>query len=235
MNGKGERFKRTGGIERSGITLRRIALVAALLAFALSRNQAAYAQIGYVNKSPPYAQNDSAMTMEGFPTVIGVLNNDYGMSAPLDPSSIQIVNQPLDGVVSVDPSTGNVGYLPDPDFVGTDDFTYVVFNLNGQVSNIATVTVYVMEDVQPPEIQNFAAVPSGNGYWTFSGQVMDDNPGGITVTLGGIVNATTTTRNDGTFSYTTAIAAGTSGEVTAQAMNDDGILSPVVDDFVFTN
>jgi hypothetical protein len=161
-----------------------------------------------------------------------VLNNDYGMSAPLVPSSVQIVTQPLNGIVHVDPSTGNVWYLPDPEFNGVDDFTYEVFNVNGQVSNVATVTVYVMEDTQPPVIENFIGSPSSDGSWNFTGQVVDDNPAGIVVTFGGLVSGTATTAADGTFSFSARLPSGSSGPVSAEAVNDEGISSAIVYDYV---
>src|SRR5207244_762036 len=42
---------------------------------------------------------------------------------------------------------------------------------------------------QAPEIINFAAREVGNGLFLVSGQVVDENPGGLTVTLGGTTSA----------------------------------------------
>jgi hypothetical protein len=229
------RFRVNGSASGLAMTLRPLAFAAALLAFAAAGNRPASAQTGGMPNLPPHAQDDSGSTIEGFPTTIAVLNNDFGMSAPLDPTSVEIITEPLNGIVSVDPSTGNVGYLPDPGFDGVDDFTYVVSNARGLVSNVATVTVYVMEDMQPPVIANFSAAPSGNGFWTLTGQVLDDAPGGITVTFGGVVSGSTVTQIDGTFSYRTSVSPGTYGQVTAQALNDDGVLSQVVSALVFSN
>jgi hypothetical protein len=173
------------------------------------------------------------MTMEGLPTEIAILSNDYGMSAPLAPSSVTIVSEPHNGAVLVDALTGQAWYFPDSDFYGIDDFTYVVSNIFGQVSNVATVTVYVMPDMQPPVIQNFTGSRAGGNLWTFTGTVVDDDPGAITVTFGGVASGTTTTQPDGSFSYTIAIPPGSSGYATAQALNDEGIQSAVVNTIVF--
>src|SRR5262249_50311563 len=68
--------------------LRRAALLAGFFALALFPTQAARAQSGFYNNYnvPPYAQNDYSMTMEELPTTIALLNNDYGMMAPLNPA-----------------------------------------------------------------------------------------------------------------------------------------------------
>jgi hypothetical protein len=173
------------------------------------------------------------MTMEGLPVAVAVLNNDLGMSAPLDPTTVQIVGQPLNGFAQVDPSTGKIWYFPDPDFDGIDDFMYEVSNVLGLVSNVATVTVFVFEDTQPPVIQNFMAVPQGGGVWILSGQVADDQPAGILVTFAGAVTGTAVTGADGSFTFNADVPFGTSGVVTAQAVNDEGLHSPLVNAYVF--
>jgi hypothetical protein len=69
-----------------------------------------------------------------------------------------------------------------------------------------------------PTISNFTAVGGPNNTWTFSGTVGDEAPGGLTVTLSGptgVQGATATVANDGSWSVTLTLPAGTSGNVTA--------------------
>ena len=216
-------------------SLRSSLLVLGLVAAFLSRSQSASAQGGaypmnYSNY-PPRAQDDYVMTMEGMPMPINVISNDTGTMAPLDPTTVEIVDEPLHGVVSVDLSSGCVLYVPNPDFYGIDDFTYVVSDTNGLVSNVATVSVLVMEDI--PVIQTFTAAPVGDGSLVLSGQVLDLNPGGIIVTFGGLASGTVATQDDGSFRYTVSVPSGTSGVVTAQAFNEYGNDSSVVNAYVF--
>jgi hypothetical protein len=213
--------------------LSRATFLAGLFTLVSSMTQTAWAQSGYSipNNYPPVAQDDFAMTMEEMPVTIAVLNNDYGMTAPLNPSSVDVIAGPLHGEVVIDPSTGNAWYFPDTEFYGMDAFTYVVSNSNGQVSNVATVSVGVMP--RPPIIQNLAAEPIGNSMWVFTGQVLDLHPAGITVTFSGLISGSVTTEVDGSFRYSATPPPGTSGEVDVQAQAHDGLLSQVVSEYVY--
>src|SRR5262245_9259151 len=53
----------------------------------------------------------------------------------------------------------------------------------------------------PPVIQNFVAVNLGDGEWEVSGTVVDEDPAGLTVYIGGVVTGGVVTQADGTFSY----------------------------------
>jgi LPXTG-motif cell wall-anchored protein len=59
---------------------------------------------------------------------------------------------PANGAVSVNPD-GTIDYTPDPDFSGTDTFTYTVCDVAGNCST-ATVTVTVNEVNDPPAARN---------------------------------------------------------------------------------
>jgi hypothetical protein len=66
---------------------------------------------------------------------------------------------------------------------------------------------------------------NGQRYVTLSGRVTDENPGGLTVSLGGQVNASVVTNPDGTFSWFGQAAA--LGEVTASTTDTGGLSSNV--------
>jgi len=185
------------------------------------------------NNQPPYAANDYAMTAEEHSTVINILSNDYGISAPLNPSSVTIESYPLYGEIVVSSTTGSVLYIPDPGFYGMDGFMYTVDDTNGRVSNVASVMIGVMEDMSAPVIENFGIVPDGSGAWIVEGTVVDDHPSGIKVTFGGLLAGTTVyTQADGSFSEQLSLSPGESGDVYAQATNRNGITSNYVYEYV---
>ena len=66
-------------------------------------------------------------------------------------TNFQIINAPTEGtIISFCSSTGEFVYEPDPDFVGTDSFTYIVNDSNGCVSQPGTVTITVEEPSANP-------------------------------------------------------------------------------------
>ncbi|MBT5875430.1 MAG: cadherin-like domain-containing protein, partial [Candidatus Latescibacteria bacterium] len=89
--------------------------------------------------APPLADDDAAITDEGFPITISVLDND------IDPEesalSIIGVTQGVNGTVQIEDGDQTVTYAPDPGFSGTDTFTYIVSD--GAKSSTATVSVTV--------------------------------------------------------------------------------------------
>src|SRR5262245_11741405 len=64
----------------------------------------------------------------------------------------------------------------------------------------------IMVTNAPPQIVNFNAEQVGNGLYIFTGQVIDEAPGGRVVTFGGgvptVAGQTVVTNTDGTFSLT---------------------------------
>jgi hypothetical protein len=102
----------------------------------------------------PVANPDSRIVIEdaAWPGVtIDVVANDTdvegaqaGLVPEVNPATVSIVTGPSNGVL-VNVSGGNVSYLPNLDFRGTDSFTYTVqdYNVPPATSNVATVTVTV--------------------------------------------------------------------------------------------
>jgi hypothetical protein len=84
-----------------------------------------------------------------------------------------------------------------------------------------------------PAIVDFRAQESGNGLFLITGRVVDESPGGLTVTFGGGTSAagrTTTTLADGTFSIVVQLRLdGTdSGYLTATVTDAQGLVSEPV-------
>ncbi len=125
-----------------------------------------YAGYGLVNADtavnearvqPPIAVNDTAVTNENVPIAIDVLANDTPGGKPIDPSTVAIVQPAADGTLQVDPKTGSVTYSPNTNFSGTDSFTYTVSDADGDVSNVATVSITVNFVDHPPLAENDVA------------------------------------------------------------------------------
>ncbi|WP_169789876.1 Ig-like domain-containing protein [Actinoplanes subtropicus] len=96
--------------------------------------------------SSPQAVDDSASTPFATPVIIDVRAND---SDPDDPASslvVSVAGGPAHGAAVVD-ADQTVTYTPDPDWAGTDTFTYELDDPNGG-SNTATVRV-TTQDAAP--------------------------------------------------------------------------------------
>jgi VCBS repeat-containing protein len=87
---------------------------------------------------PPVAVNDSAVTDEGTPVIIDILNNDSDVDG--DTLAVDSVTQGANGSVANNGSY--VTYTPAIGFNGTDSFNYTVIDDNGG-ADTATVTVNV--------------------------------------------------------------------------------------------
>ena len=86
---------------------------------------------------------------------------------------------------------------------------------------------------QAPVITNFTASAIGGGWYLISGTVLDERPGGLTVTFGGTVTTmqgqTTTTAANGSFSVLVQLQTNGSdtGYITASTVDDRGVASNV--------
>jgi uncharacterized repeat protein (TIGR01451 family) len=91
----------------------------------------------------PVAADDAVATPEDTPVTVDVLGNDVDVDA--DPLAITVIVDPLHGTVTCD-ATGCL-YTPEPNFNGTDAFTYTISDGAGGVATaVATVTVTPVND-----------------------------------------------------------------------------------------
>jgi hypothetical protein len=97
----------------------------------------------------PVAIDDAVTTSEDTSQTIDVTDNDYDVDGTIDPTTVEIVNNPTNGTV-INNGDGTVTYTPDPNYTGPDSFTYSVQDDDGQ-SDTATVNIGV-DDVNDPPV-----------------------------------------------------------------------------------
>ncbi|MFS8873514.1 DUF4347 domain-containing protein, partial [Synechococcus sp. R50.1] len=102
----------------------------------------------------PVAKDDTATTPANTSVTINVLSNDTAYAFDLDPATIDLdpstpgqqdtLTVPGEGTYTVNKSTGEVTFTPDPGFTGnTTPIKYTVEDEKGLISNQATITITV--------------------------------------------------------------------------------------------
>lgn len=101
----------------------------------------------------PVAINDSVTTRAGQALTIVALVNDFLDGRPIPENAlIEVTTPPENGSVEVN-TDQTLTYTPDPGFIGMDRIRYRI-GVNGEVSNVATVSVRVIEPlVQPVDLE----------------------------------------------------------------------------------
>ena len=107
---------------------------------------------------PPIANDDSASTEADTPITIPVLDNDTDDNNSLDKESVKVTTLPNNGTTQV--IDGEIKYTPNPNFVGTDTFSYKVCDTNA-LCDLATVTINVTLSL-PPVANNDTAFTEVN-------------------------------------------------------------------------
>ncbi|KZN32511.1 Ig-like domain-containing protein [Pseudoalteromonas luteoviolacea] len=98
---------------------------------------------------PPIANNDTAEVEIGNSVFISVLQNDTDADGLIDFSTLELVASPSKGTVSIG-STGSFTYQHTGTAVGTDSFSYQVRDNLGALSNIALVSITIVEPDTTP-------------------------------------------------------------------------------------
>ncbi|HEX6223076.1 MAG TPA: DUF2341 domain-containing protein, partial [Chryseolinea sp.] len=91
----------------------------------------------------PVAVNETVTTIEETNIIIDVLSNDTDVDNAIDPTTVVVTTQPVNGTATVDATTGAITYTPNVDFSGSNTIRYTVKDASGGTSNTATVTVNV--------------------------------------------------------------------------------------------
>ena len=129
--------------------------------------------------APPLAVVDAAQTAEDTPVTIAVLANDSDPDG--DPLTVAGVSEPAHGT-AVLTETGAVRYTPEPNFNGTDRFTYVVGDGSGLTAQ-AAVDVTVLPVNDPPEAVDDAAETAEDTPVTIAVLANDSDPEGDPLTV----------------------------------------------------
>ena len=91
----------------------------------------------------PVAINDYALGSGGSPLVVDVLANDFDLNNNINVASLSVQTQPTNGTALI--SGGQLVYLPNGSFSGTDSFTYRICD-NTFIPLCATAKVFVTID-----------------------------------------------------------------------------------------
>ncbi|MFK7943051.1 MAG: Ig-like domain-containing protein [Paracoccaceae bacterium] len=149
----------------------------------------------------PVAAPDAVTGDEDSPITGNVLDNDEDVDG--DPLTATLGTPPANGDVVVNPD-GSFEYTPDPDFNGTDTFTYVATDPSGTTSvETVTVTVDPVNDNPVAEADFFTGLEDN----TITGDVLtnDSDVDGDTLTVLTNLppaNGDLVLNPDGTFTYT---------------------------------
>lgn len=193
---------------------------------------AAQAQDPMMTSDPPFASDDSEMTPYNSAVLIDVLANDYTMGSQFDISTLTVVNGPMSGTADVDPTLGMILYTPTTNYAGYDEFQYQVSDGAGNVSNIATVSIYVVN--MAPSISLDMPYEDLDDLWIFRGTVHDENPSTCKVTFGGLLEGKTAYVNsDGEFCLEVLLENGEEGPLSAQATDEVGDVSNIEEEIIF--
>jgi outer membrane protein assembly factor BamB len=119
----------------------------------------------------PIAIEDYTYTFINESVWINVTANDYDLDGEINLTTVNIVDYPTNGLVQVNPITGNISYTPNTGFVGKDILNYTVCDDEGLISNKCQVIIYVITSDMifvglPLENDwNLITIPTENGWW----------------------------------------------------------------------
>ncbi|MDH5580283.1 MAG: Ig-like domain-containing protein, partial [Bdellovibrionales bacterium] len=134
----------------------------------------------------PMANNDSiTMNEDEGPLDINILGNDNDPDGTLRPSTVNIVSNPFNGSISINPQTGRASYTPELNFHGTVTFTYTVEDDDGAVSNIAIVTIVInsVNDAPIADAQNVTTDEDTPKAITLTGSDVENDPLTYTIVI----------------------------------------------------
>ena len=150
---------------------------------------------------PPVANDDFENTDEDTPVILAVLANDTDVDG--DVLSIVGFSQGTNGTVT-DNGDGTLTYQPNPNFSGTDTFTYVAGDGNGG-TDMATVTIVLGAVNDSPIAVDDTDTTDEDVAVTTDVLVNDSDPEGDPISIISVtqpLNGTVADNGDGTITYT---------------------------------
>lgn len=212
--------------------------------------------INSVNDGPPVTQPDTATVAEDSTVPINVLANDADPAdlpqGGIDPKTVLISSPPANGTVSVDPASGVITYTPNPNFNGTDVFSYTVADIDPggvlrSTPTLVTITVTPVND--PPTavpdvyslpedsvdfsmdvLANDSSAPDTGETLSISGFTQPSH--GVISVVGGAILYTPDPNYNGPDAFTYTISDGNGGTATTSValtvtpMNDPPVARP---------
>jgi hypothetical protein len=112
---------------------------------------------------PPLAQDDTGATIIPNPLTLAILANDVDGDGAIDPATLTIVTPPPagQGTVVINPDN-TITFTPDIAYIGITTFTYTVRDVNGIISNVATVQITTDPAAPPIAANDVATTTSPN-------------------------------------------------------------------------
>ncbi len=107
-----------------------------------------------VVNNPPVANPDVTFTYKNEAIVVPVLANDSDVDGSLDPSTVDIVVLPTPSGTATVLSDGRIRYTPVTGFAGEVSLSYVVSDNDGATSNVAKVTIRVLNSKWQNPVQS---------------------------------------------------------------------------------
>ena len=151
---------------------------------------------------PPVAEDDFLTTDKNNAKWIHILTNDSDSDGSIDIRSVVIVDNPSNGNIVLNSTSGEVLYRPDTDFVGSDIFNYTVKDDDGETSNSASVFITVNDyNIAPIANDDFVNLFEDGSIWM---QILNndiDSDGSIDVSTISIID--TASNGNININYTT--------------------------------
>ena len=126
----------------------------------------------------PLVNDRAVVVAEDSDTSVSPLANGQDLNGTLDPASLQVEQQPLNGTLSAG-AGGTLSYSPAENFYGEDRFTYTVRDDLGSRSRLAVVRLVVAPVADDPLISGSptSTIPAGKDYrFTPVATDIDGNP-----------------------------------------------------------
>jgi len=117
------------------------------------------------------ALNDTITVWHGIENIVEIVYNDYDTKGNLDSLSIDIITPVANGEIDFDPHTGEITYIPNQCFFGTDSFRYTISNIEGITSNEAVV--YLKVNIKPHLDSDNDSIPDINEDIVGTGNLCD--------------------------------------------------------------
>ncbi len=182
----------------------------------------------------PLASDDTIGPIETGATInFSVTGNDTDSDGNLDPTSVEIVSEPNDGIASVDAS-GKITYKNTGTTATTDTLSYTVSDTEGVISNIATVSITISDPATneiPVAQADTATVQTGDFVLITVLSNDSDSDGSLNTNSLTIVNepsyGTVDIDGAGEIAYTHDGSATTSDSFTYTIEDDQGAVSNI--------